>query len=121
MNQGLALIVEDDEDLSTIFGAALKAAGFAIEIIDTGNGALDRLAAVVPDVVVLDLHLPNVAGPDVLSAIRADSRLAQTRVILATADSRLADMLRDQADFIFLKPISFGQLRDLAERLSLPR
>jgi DNA-binding response OmpR family regulator len=115
----LALIIEDDPDLSTIFGSALKAAGFQIEVIRDGALALERLSAVVPAVVVLDLHLPEVAGTDILAQIRADSRLTDTRIIIASADSRLAESLRDQSDIVLLKPISFSQLRDLSARLRM--
>jgi DNA-binding response OmpR family regulator len=113
----LALIVEDDQKQATIFAQALRMAEFETEVIRDGNEALNRLASVVPAVVVLDLHLPQVGGKDILQEIRADSRLDNTRVILATADALLADSLQSEADLVLLKPISFGQLRDLAKRL----
>ena len=113
----LALIIEDDLDQSTIFAGALKAAGFETEIIRDGQVGLERLRATQPRVVVLDLHLPYVSGSEILDAIRRDERLADTRVILATADPRMADMLDDKADLVLIKPISFNQLRDLASRL----
>ena len=68
-------------------------------------------------VVVLDMHLPHVAGPDILRYIRADARLEKTQVIIATADPSMADSLREEATLVLLKPISFSQLRDLAKRL----
>ena len=117
MSELLGLIIEDDEDLSVIFSEALQAAGFKTEIIQSGDKALARLAVTVPDVVVLDLHLPRVAGMDILHQIRADARLSATRVIVATAHPRMAESLRDEADLVLLKPISFSQLRDLASIL----
>ena len=117
MDNPLALIIEDDYDLSDIFAQALQAAGFETQIIRSGDTALARLASTTPDVVVLDLHLPHVSGVDILQEIRADARLAETRVIVATADPRAAEVLEDQATLVLLKPISFGQLRDLAGRL----
>ncbi len=116
-NNPLALIVEDDPDAATIFSEALKAAGFNTEIVRSGDKALERLAVTQPAVVVLDMHLPHVAGPDILRHIRTDPRLAKTQVIIATADPSMADTLHDQADLVLLKPISFSQLRDLAKRL----
>ena len=117
MGDRSALIIEDDSDLAFIFAQALEAAGFATGIIQDGDHALARLAVATPDVVVLDLHLSHVSGADILRQIRADERLTQTRVIVATADPRMADMLQDQPDLVLLKPISFSQLRDLAARL----
>lgn len=112
-----ALIIEDNSELAVIFSQALQAAGFATGIIRDGGQAIAWLRVTKPDVVVLDLHLPNVSGTEILRQIRADARLAGTRVIVATADSRVNEALRDQADLVLIKPVSFRQLRDLAERL----
>ena len=117
MNSPLALIIEDDFDLSTIFAEALKAAGFEIEIIRDGQQASERLDAVVPHIVVLDLHLPSVSGAELLEQIKADEKLSETRVLVTTADAGMADTLRDQVDLTLVKPISYSQLRDLAKRL----
>lgn len=113
----MALIIEDDTDLVTIFAGALRAAGFETHTVEDGKMALSQLAAVLPEVVVLDLHLPNVSGVEILEHIRSSARLMGTFVILTTADARLADMLQGQADLVLIKPVSFGQLRDLASRL----
>jgi DNA-binding response OmpR family regulator len=114
MSQMLGLVVEDDQDLSVIFSEALQAAGFETEIVRAGDVALERLAVMTPKVVVLDLQLPHVAGMDILHYIRTEPRLANIRVIVATAHPHLAEGLHDEADLVLLKPISFSQLRDLA-------
>ena len=62
----LVLIVEDDAKLSEIFSLTLQATGYQTERVTDGAVALTRLAEIVPDLLVLDLHLPNVAGPDIL-------------------------------------------------------
>jgi DNA-binding response OmpR family regulator len=116
-DQLLALIIEDDIDQATIFAGALQAAGFDVEVIRDGGEGLRRLTAIVPDVVVLDLHLPRTSGADILDAIREDARLDKSRVIVATADPRMAEILDEKADLVLIKPISFVQLRDLAGRL----
>lgn len=113
----LALIIEDDEDLSEIFGQALSAADYEIEIIRDGAIAQDRLKEVFPAVVVLDMHLPHISGNFLLKQIRADERLAKTRVVVATADAQMGENLRGEADLVLIKPISFTQLRDLTFRL----
>lgn len=116
MNDPIALIVEDDNDIATIFAAALQTAGYQTEIISDGKTARTRLEETEPHVVVLDLHLPFVSGEDLLQQIRADERLKHTRVILATADPLLAKSLESVANLVLLKPISFSQLRILSER-----
>jgi DNA-binding response OmpR family regulator len=120
MAHPLALIIEDDPKLANIFAEALRMADFETEIIQQGRTARDRLAETIPAVVVLDLHLPYLSGKDLLYHIRADKRLAETRVILATADPTLAENLREEADLVLIKPISFTQLRDLATQLRPP-
>ena len=118
--KSLALIIEDDRKQATIFDQALQMAEFETEIIRDGQAALERLAVTVPALVVLDLHLPYVSGDDILRQIRADERLAKTRVILATADPLMVRTLQEESDLVLLKPISFNQLRDLATRLRPP-
>ena len=120
MTNSLALIIEDDEFLAEIFSLTLQEAEFEIEIIRDGRAALTRLATLTPALVVLDLHLPHVSGVDILHQIRADERLAETRVMLATADAIMAENLREDADLVLLKPISTNQLRELAKRLHPP-
>jgi CheY-like chemotaxis protein len=118
MAQPLALIVDDHSDSAIIFSEAMKIAGFAVEIAHTGDEALARLADAAPDVVVLDLCLPRVAGTEILQHIRGDERLANTHVIVISADPILAGASLDQADQVLVKPIGFKWLRDLAVELS---
>ncbi|MCL7454340.1 MAG: response regulator [Anaerolineae bacterium] len=117
MGKPLALIVEDNEGLATTFAEAAQEAGYSTEIVRSGDGALNRLAVLVPDLVILDLHLPRVQGTEVLAHIRKDPRLSSTQVIVSTAHSGEAAMLEEKADLVLLKPIAFDQLRDLAARL----
>ncbi len=116
MTDKTALIIEDDEDLATIFGEAIRSAGYEAEIINNGDAALSRLAAITPGLVVLDLHLPKVAGLSILRQMKAEPRLAAVRVIIVTADARMAEVPRGEADVVLIKPISFSLLRDLAAR-----
>ena len=118
MSSRFALIVEDEPDLATIYSEAVKAAGFETETVYDGTIALQRLKEIVPMVVVLDLNLPHVAGTDILAQIRADDRLKKTQVVIATADAYMAEMLGETADLVLLKPVSFMQLRMMAERLA---
>ena len=116
MTKPLAFVVEDDPQLSQIFTLTLSES-FEAEAITDGAQALVRLSEIVPHLVVLDINLPGASGTEILHSIRADSRLDSTRVILATADSHMAEELREKADIVLLKPISIVQLRDLAQRL----
>ncbi len=116
MDQPLALVIEDDEDLALVFTEAITAAGYQVETFYTGDQALKRLGQIVPYLVVLDLHLPGVTGLEILKYIRSDERMKATRVVIASADDHLAEMYRSQVTLVLLKPISMSQLRDLAQR-----
>ena len=119
MSKPLALIIEDDPDLSEIFSVSLRGGGFDTELIRDGQAAIDRLVGEPPAIIVLDLHLPHVDGATILAAIRANDRYAKTAVIVATADAQLSDGLRVKADLVLLKPVGVDQLRDLAKRMLL--
>jgi two-component system cell cycle response regulator DivK len=113
----LAFIIEDDQDLSTIFADALESVGYQVEQLKDGLIAQQRLEEKVPHLILLDMHLPHISGADLLTKIKADKRLKNTSVILTTADARMAEAYDSMADFVMVKPISFVQLRDLTARL----
>jgi DNA-binding response OmpR family regulator len=110
----VALVIEDDRDLATLFAIALRMAGVETETVHAGDTALARLAVLVPDLVVLDLHIPRTAGIDILRQIRADARLSGTRVVVVTGDLLAAKDIQNQADQVLIKPFSFDDLQDLA-------
>jgi CheY-like chemotaxis protein len=116
MSHLLALVIEDYVDAAVIFREAVKRAGFEAEIIRDGKTALERLATVEPAIVILDLNMPGVSGAEILQQIRSDPRLAKTHVIVATAHPEMADEVRDQADLVLIKPVTFGQISALAAR-----
>ena len=117
MTKPSVLIVEDDPRLNEIIVITLQE-DFEIESCKDGTTALKQLKKFVPQIVVLDLNLPGTAGADILAYIRSEERLAGTRVIIATADERQAEILTDEADIVLLKPVSPSQLRELALRIS---
>ncbi|MFZ6026628.1 MAG: response regulator [Chloroflexota bacterium] len=119
MTKPFALIVEDDMQLSQIFSLALKV-NFETETVLDGELALQSLAKATPDLIVLDLNLPCVNGESILDYIRSEARLEATNVIVATADARQAEMVREKADIILLKPVNPVQLRELATRMCTP-
>jgi len=113
----LAFIIEDEDQLADIFTQAMKLADFETQTIADGQKAIEALSNLNPAVVILDLYLPGASGDKVLAYIRNDSRLEKVIVVLTTFDSLLADNLREQSDFVLLKPVSFSQLRDLGLQL----
>ena len=115
----LALIIEDDEDLASIFAEALRGVGFDVELVADGRAAQDRLKnGLPPFLILLDMHLPHISGADLLTnVIKKDERFRKSIVIITTADARMGEAYTEQVDFVMIKPISFVQLRDLTSRL----
>jgi CheY-like chemotaxis protein len=113
-----ALIVEDDPDAGLIFEFTLKAAGFNPMTVRTGQEALAIMASMLPNLVVLDLHLPDVPGTEVLRQIRADRRLAAVPVIVATAHPQMAETIEDEADLVLIRPVRYHVLQDKAVELA---
>jgi DNA-binding response OmpR family regulator len=116
MTKHSVLIIEDDLKLNEIISITLRT-DFEIETCTDGNAGMNRLKESTPHIVILDLNLPGTPGKEILSYIRADGRFAKTRVILTTADERLAETLTDDVDIVLLKPVSPVQLKELALRL----
>ncbi|NHZ72463.1 MAG: response regulator [Aquificales bacterium] len=117
MDTQLAIVIEDEKDLALVFAEALAAAGFRPEIFYDGGPALSRLIEIVPEIIVLDLNLPNIAGSDVMELLQNDTRLADVKIIIITGSPIKAQAYQNMADLILVKPISYTQLRDLAKRL----
>lgn len=84
------LVVDDEPDIALICRLALSLAGFDVEERDTGEGALAYLADRTPDVVLLDLRLPDLSGWEVLDRLRDDGRLDDLKVVLFSAHAGAA-------------------------------
>jgi two-component system, OmpR family, response regulator len=85
------LIVEDDPELRGVLGRGLREEGFAVETVGTGRELLERVDAVAPDVLVIDIGLPDTDGRDLTQALRA--RGIQTPVLFLTARDALVDRI----------------------------
>ncbi len=104
------LIVDDDVELCELVTEYLTQEGYAVDCIYTGTGALERLTAHAPDLVVLDVMLPGLNGFEVLRQIRDRS---QVPVIMLTARGEEVDRvvgLELGADDYLPKPFSPREL-----------
>ena len=98
------LIVDDEADIREALAQIVEADGLeAVEAVD-GAAALKIVKRQMPDVILLDIHMPNVDGMEFLKFIRADESLAQLPVIVVTAkdapDNRYAAMKLGVVDYI---------------------
>jgi DNA-binding response OmpR family regulator len=84
----LVLIVEDEESISEPFARALTRVGFRTTVARTGTEAIDLASGLEPDVVLLDLALPDEDGRDVCRRLRQESAVP---IIMVTASGALTD------------------------------
>lgn len=107
------LIVEDNTELLELFRLGLKQAGFSVSTATNGLDALKKARAVVPDLILLDLVLPELDGFAVCERLRNDASTATTRIIMLTGltseFTRYAG-LESGADEYVTKPASPNQL-----------
>lgn len=81
----LILLVDDEKDFLEIFSTKLKAAGFNIAEASGGEEAISKIKEIKPSLVLLDFNMPQMDGAEVLSKIKADPEIANTKVVFLTS------------------------------------
>lgn len=107
------LVVDDDHDYVDILRTQLERRGFAVTTAEGGAEALARLQDQKPDVVLLDVMMPDINGFDVLQRIRETPLTASLPVILISAKGDEDDMMAGYqfgADYYITKPCTPPQL-----------
>src|SRR5688572_22797809 len=102
----LVLIVEDDQIIRDALSDALSSAGYAVRAVETALAGLRELRLSPPDLVILDLGLPDLDGADALRQLRA---ISDVPVIVATArrgELEAIRLLNAGADDYLTKPFS---------------
>ncbi len=85
------LVIEDEPNISEALRFILTRNGWAVDVSADGLGALARLRADPPDLLILDLMLPDVSGFDILKALRAEDQTRALPVLMLTAKGQMAD------------------------------
>ncbi|MGE3140508.1 MAG: response regulator [Thermoleophilia bacterium] len=104
------LVVDDEPGIIEIASAYLRRDGFVVRTATTGRRALDAVATQAPDLVVLDLMLPDLSGEEVCTSLR---RHTAVPILMLTAKSAESDRLRGLAlgaDDFLVKPFSPREL-----------
>src|SRR6478735_8796584 len=113
------VLIEDDSDLFALLKYNLEKEGFALTGLQTGRGALELCRDIRPDLILLDIMLPDSDGLDICTAIRKDPELAATPVIFLTARASETDRivgLEIGANDYVVKPFF---VRELIARIKL--
>jgi putative two-component system response regulator len=110
---GRIFVVDDDPEIRRLLRALLAAAGYEVEEFGSGVPALERLHSNPPDLVLLDLQLPDLSGHRILEEIRLDPATRLLPVIMLTGHATLEEKLRATREGVtdFLaKPVAIEEL-----------
>ena len=134
MDRRMILLVEDNPDDELLTTRALAKSNVANEIVVVRDGAeaLDFLlgegayegrdTADLPQVVLLDLHLPKIDGLEVLRRIRADERAKLIPVVILTSSDEERDLIESYklgANSYVRKPVDFAEFSEAVQQLGL--
>ena len=107
------LVVEDDPDIAQLIGHYLEKAGHTVEVLSSGKAVMPSVRRNPPDLVVLDLMLPELDGLMICQAMRTDPQTAAIPIIMVTARGDEADRITGLelgADDYVTKPFSPKEL-----------
>lgn len=115
------LIVDDEPNIVMSLEYTFKKNNFEVFIARDGQEALNILKNALPDIIVLDVMMPNVDGYDTLEQIKEDIRLKNTKVIFLSAKNKEKDIekgLALGADLYMTKPFSVKKLLEQVSELT---
>jgi len=118
------LIAEDEPHIVESLRFILDLEGYEVRAVTDGREVLDAVRRHMPDVVILDVMMPNCNGFEVLKSLKADSVLASIPVLMLTAKGQERDRataLGLGADVFVTKPFSNRDVLDRVRRLAGPR
>jgi DNA-binding response OmpR family regulator len=111
------LIIEDDRDLASLFRIVMEMAGFTVRTIHDGRQGLEALAGPsLPDVVMLDMHLPGVSGEEIYARLK--ERGEEGRVLLCSADVQLVEGYRAMGANALAKPVPVDELQKAIQEIA---
>lgn len=94
MSTRTVLVVEDDQDIRDMLVFSLQRAGYSVVETEDAEQALDKLGAILPEIMLVDWMLPGMEGPEFVKRIRKDELTQNIPVIMLTARGEEADKLR---------------------------
>ncbi|HXK35223.1 MAG TPA: response regulator [Candidatus Paceibacterota bacterium] len=120
------LIIEDDTFLQGLVARKLSGEGFKIEAAANGEEGLKIMGSTVPDLILLDLLLPNIDGFEVLARMRTDTKLHNVRVMVFSNLSEEKDIKRAKdlgvIDYLVKANFTLDELASrIKEVLTLPQ
>jgi len=112
-NEKTIMVVDDNPDIITIVRTILEGKGFKVLSASSGAECLATLKTQKPDLIVLDIMMPDMDGLEVLTRLKATSEFSNVPVVLLTAKVQYEDVLGGYklgADYYITKPFTSTQL-----------
>jgi CheY-like chemotaxis protein len=106
------LIVEDDRPICDLLTDILEDAGYVVVAAANGRHALDRMATVIPDLIITDIMMPEMDGLELCAAVKAQPHLATIPIIVMSAVSQQPLLAQDQYAAFLNKPFHITTLID---------
>jgi DNA-binding response OmpR family regulator len=113
------LVVEDEESLLKLESILLTSKGYEVRGVSNGQAALDAIAEESPDLVLLDIMLPEMDGFEVCRRIKSDPGTKEIPIIMLTAKKSREDMARGEkvgADWYITKPFKSAMVIETIQR-----
>ena len=107
------LIVDDQVNLVNMLQRLLKNLNYDVAVATDGRQALERANQFEPDLILLDMKMPDVDGIQVLETLRRNTRFAQTPIIVLSAKGQLHEInagIEAGADTYLCKPVMFDEI-----------
>ncbi|WP_298272527.1 response regulator [Geobacter sp.] len=120
MNRKKILIVEDEESLLKLESILLSSRGYAVTGVLNGMAALEQIAVVKPDLVILDIMLPEMDGFEVCRRIKANPETSHIPIIMLTAKKSSQDQkkgLDAGAAAYVTKPFKSARIMEIIQGL----
>jgi len=111
------VICEDDAQVGNFLRSALTRNKFLVEVVGDGASCLETCRKMLPDLLLLDLKLPDMEGTDLIRQLRQQSPRIKIMVVSGATDERLQEAWLSGADFVIRKPASVANLVQTATRL----
>lgn len=117
--QKTVLIIEDEADAAELFAEMMRVSGFRVLKTSSSTPALSLIANEKPDIIILDIMMPDISGLDILRQMRQDPALSGIPVVVVSAKSMPADIrvgMEAGASTYLTKPVGFLDLKEAVER-----
>lgn len=118
-NKKTVLIIEDEEDAAELFAEMMRVSGFRVVKTSSSTPALALMTDEKPDIVLLDIMMPEISGLDILRQMRRDPALVNIPVIVVSAQSMPTDIKHSMeagASMYLTKPVGFIDLKEAVAR-----